>query len=266
MGKERALVALLLGDVCGKPGCRALFMGLPQLIKRTRADLVVVNGENAADGLGITEDLVRQFFSLGVQVVTSGNHIWHQEEILPYLDQEHRLLRPANYPGDAPGSGTVVVDAGGRKVAVVNLQGRQQMVALDCPFHTGAALVDKLRRQTPIIIVDFHAESTEEKEALAMYLDGKISVLVGTHTHVQTADERILPHGTAYITDLGLSGPVDSVIGSTPAIAIERQLTQMPLRNEILDGPACLQGVVCAIDMETGKTLSIKRISEQFGL
>ena len=243
MGKERLLVALLLGDICGKPGCRALFLGLPQLIKRTRADIVVVNGENAADGLGITEELTRQFFSMGVQVITSGNHIWHKEDILPVLEKESRLLRPANYPSEAPGNGFTVYEVAGIKVAVVNLQGRIQMGAIDCPFHVGASIVDKLRRQTPVIIVDFHAESPEEKEALAFHLDGKISLLVGTHTHVQTADEKILSKGTAYITDMGMSGPLDSVIGSSSQIAIERQLTQMPLRNVVSESPAYLQGL-----------------------
>jgi len=151
-------------------------------------------------------------------------------------------------------------------VAVVNLQGRHQMVPIDCPFQTGAAIVDKLRKKTKVVLIDFHAESAQEKEALALHLDGKVSVVVGTHTHVQTADEKILPKGTGYITDLGLSGPLGGVIGSDPNIAIERQLTQIPLRNQILDAPSYLQGVVCTIDPDSGKTLSIKRISEQYGV
>ena len=265
MAKERDLTALLLGDVCGNPGCRALFIGLPQLIKRTRADIVVVNGENAAGGLGITNELVRRFYSLGVHVITTGNHIWHQAEILPTLETDDRLLRPANYPPGAPGMGYVVYEIAQHKVGVINLQGRQQLPAIDCPFRTGLAIVEKIQKQTSIIIVDFHAESTEEKEALAFYFDGKVSVVVGTHTHVQSADEKILPKGTAYISDLGMSGPLNSVIGSDPVIAIQRQLTQMPLRNEILDAPAYLQGVVCKIDPNTGKTRSIERVSERFG-
>ncbi|WP_422478713.1 TIGR00282 family metallophosphoesterase [Pleomorphochaeta sp. DL1XJH-081] len=266
MSKQRTITALLLGDVIGQPGGRALFMGLPQLIKKLRADLVVINGENAADGFGLTEDLARQFFSLGVHVITTGNHIWQREEIRPFLDKDTRILRPANYPAQVPGHGYTVLEIGGLSVGVVNLQGRHQMVPIDCPFQTGAAVVEKLRRQTKLIFVDFHAESAMEKEALAAYLDGKVSVVVGTHTHVQTADERILDKGTGYITDLGLSGPIGGVIGSDPNIAIERQLTQIPLRNQILDAPSYLQGVVCSVDPDTGKTVSIKRISEQFGL
>jgi metallophosphoesterase (TIGR00282 family) len=158
------------------------------------------------------------------------------------------------------------VTVGGLDVAVVNLQGRHQMVPIDCPFQTGAAIVDKLRKKTKVVLIDFHAESAQEKEALALHLDGKVSVVVGTHTHVQTADEKILPKGTGYITDLGLSGPLGGVIGSDPNIAIERQLTQIPLRNQILDAPSYLQGVVCTIDPDSGKALSIKRISEQYGV
>lgn len=266
MSKQKTVTALLLGDVCGLPGCRALFVGLPQLVKRLRTDIVVVNGENAADGLGITEELARQFFSLGVQVITSGNHIWQKEELRPFLAKEQRLLRPANYPSQAPGIGWTIFETGGRNVAVVNLQGRHQMVPIDCPFQVGLSLVRKLRKQAKIIIVDFHAESTQEKEALALYLDGQASVVVGTHTHVQTADERILPGGTGYITDLGMTGPLESVIGSVPGIAIERQLTQMPLRNKILDAQPYLQGIVCSINPETGQTVSLSRISERFGV
>ena len=266
MSKQRTITALLLGDVIGQPGCRALFMGLPQLIKRLRADVVILNGENAADGFGLTEDLARQFFSLGVHVITSGNHIWQREEIRPFLDKDSRILRPANYPSSAPGHGFIIVDIGGVSIGVVNLQGRHQMVPIDCPFQAGASIVDKMRKQTKLIFVDFHAESAQEKESLAWYLDGKVSTVVGTHTHVQTADERILPNGTGFITDLGLSGPMGGVIGSDPNIAIERQLTQIPLRNQILDAPSYLQGVVCTVNPDTGKTISIKRISEQFGV
>lgn len=226
----------------------------------------MLNGENAADGFGLTEDLARQFFSLGVQVITSGNHIWQREDILPSLQKDVRILRPANYPSKVPGSGHTIVETGGRKIAVINLQGRHQMVPIDCPFQVGSALVDKVRKQTNLILVDFHAENAQEKEALAHYLDGRVSVVVGTHTHVQTGDEQLLPKGTAYITDLGICGPLDGVIGSVPSIAIQRQLTQIPLRNEIIDAPSHLQGVVCTIDTDTGKALSIVRISECFGV
>jgi hypothetical protein len=266
MSKKRTITALLLGDVIGQPGGRALFMGLPQLIKRQRADLVVLNGENAADGFGLTEELARTFFALGVHVITSGNHIWQREEMRPVLDKDARILRPANYPAQAPGHGHTIVTVSGVDIGVINLQGRHQMVPIDCPFQTAITLVEKMRRETKLIFVDFHAEAEQEKEALGHYLDGKVSAVVGTHTHVQTADERILDGGTGYITDLGLCGPISGVIGSDPNIAIERQMTQIPLRNQILDAPSYLQGVVCTVDPDSGKTLSIKRISEQFGL
>jgi metallophosphoesterase (TIGR00282 family) len=265
MAKQRTITALLLGDVVGQPGCRALFIGLPQLIKRLRADVVILNGENADDGFGLTEELARQFFSLGVHVITTGNHIWQREEIRPFLDKDQRILRPANYPR-APGRGHTVVTVGGLQVGVINLQGRHQMVPIDCPFQTAHQLIEKMQRQTKIIFIDFHAELAQEKEALARYVDGTVSAVVGTHTHVQTADEQLLPKGSAYITDLGLCGPTDGVIGSDPNIAIERQLTQIPLRNKILDAPSHVQGVVCTVDPDTGKALSIKRINEQFGI
>lgn len=256
----------MLGDVCGQPGCRALFMGLGGLVKDYRADLVVVNGENAANGFGLSARLMEQFFELGVHVITSGNHIWQQDDLLPHLDREQRLLRPANYPPKAPGHGSVVVESKGRKIGVLNLQGRQQLATLDCPFRVGMDQVRALRKQTPIILVDFHAENTEEKEALGLYLDGKVSAVVGTHTHVQTADEKLLPKKTAYITDLGLCGPSESVIGSDPAISIARQLSQLPLRSEIAQTPPVIQGVFITIDPATGNALSIERVSRSFSL
>lgn len=254
----------MLGDVCGQPGCRALFMGLGSLVKDYRADMVIVNGENAANGFGLSASLMEQFFSLGVDVITSGNHIWQQDDLRPYLDSEKRLLRPANYPPQAPGHGSVVVDVKGTKVAVLNLQGRMQLPAIDCPFRIGLEQVQKLRKQTPLIFVDFHAENTEEKEALGLYLDGKISAMVGTHTHVQTADEKILPQKSAYITDIGLCGPSESVIGSDPGISIARQLTQMPMRSEIADTPPVLQGVCITVESATGNALKIERFSRNF--
>ncbi len=241
-------------------------MGLPLLRKEFHADIVVVNGENAANGFGLSAEIMRQFFERGADVITTGNHIWQQDDILPFLDSEPRLLRPANYPPQVPGHGSVVVEPGGRKVAVLNLQGRTMLPSIDCPFRIGLETVEKLKKQTPVVLVDFHAEATDEKEALAFHLDGKASVVVGTHTHVQTADEKILPGGTGYISDLGMSGPLDSVIGSNPAISIQKQQTQMPLRNEILEAPGSLQGVCCTIDAATGKAKSIVRFSRQFGV
>lgn len=266
MSKTKYITALLLGDVVGHPGGRALFVGLPQLIKEYRADVVVLNGENAVDGFGLSEQLGRTFFSYGVHVITSGNHIWQKEELKPYLESESRLLRPANYPPKSPGKGSTIVDLGWTKVGVLNLQGRHNMLPIDCPFQVGMAQIEKLRKQTPIILVDFHAELEQEKEAMGFYLDGKASVVVGTHTHVQTLDEKILPQGTAYITDMGMCGPLEGVIGSQPEISIQRQLTQIPLRNVIVDAPSHLQGVVCTIDSSSGKALSITRFSRSFGV
>lgn len=266
MSDTKTMVVLLLGDVCGQPGSRALFLGLHTLVKDYRADMVIVNGENAAGGFGLNADLMNQFFSLGVNVITSGNHIWQQDDLRPLLDSEKRLLRPANYPPAAPGHGSVVVEVKGHKVGVLNLQGRQSLPSIDCPFRVGSDQVAKLRKQTPLIFVDFHAENPEEKEALALYLDGKVSAVVGTHTHVQTADEKILPHKTAYITDLGLCGPSESVIGSKPDISIARQLTQMPLRSEIADTAPVIQGVCITLDASSGQALSIERFTRLYDI
>lgn len=255
--------ALVLGDIVGQPGCRALFIGLKPLVKRYNADLVIVNGENAADGLGITPQIADQLLSDGVHVITSGNHVWQKREILPVLDRNERILRPANYPHCKVGRGFTVVEIKGTNVAVVNLQGRVRMSDIDCPFTVGKDIVRKLRDTNKIIIVDFHAEVPEEKEALAYWLDGMVTAVVGTHTHVQTADERLLPAGTAYITDLGMIGPQMSVIGVEPDVAIRRSQTQMPLKMPIADSPAEIHGVALKIDSETGKAISIERISEQ---
>jgi hypothetical protein len=227
-------------------------------------DLVVVNGENAAAGFGLTIDLARELFELGVDVVTSGNHIWDKKEIFGYLDIQNRLLRPANYPSGAPGRGSGVFStSSGVKVGVLNLEGRVFMSNLECPFRTADILVEDLRRQTPIILVDFHAEATSEKAALGFYLDGRVSAVIGTHTHVQTADERILPKGTAYITDAGMTGSRDAVIGIRKELAIEKFLTQLPIRFEVAKKDPILCGVLVTINEETGLALSVQRILEE---
>lgn len=260
MAENTCLNALMLGDVCGQPGMRALFVSLGNLVKECKADIVVVNGENAADGFGLSVDQMNQLFTLGVDVITSGNHIWQQEDLRPYLDSEARLLRPANYPDGVPGHGMAVVITKKGDVVVLNLQGRQQMPVIDSPFKVADSLVRKAKQKSQVILVDFHAEQTDEKESLAFYLDGKVSAVIGTHTHVQTADEKILPQGTAYLTDMGMCGPRNSVIGSDPSVAIEKQLTQMPLKNPISDEPPMINGVLLSIDTGNGKTLSITRI------
>lgn len=256
------LTALLLGDVIGQPGSRALFIGLQKLVRTYGADLVVVNGENAAAGFGITPEDVKQLFSIGVNVITTGNHVWQKKEIYPLLDSEDRLLRPANYPSGVPGHGSCVIQVRDREVAVVNLQGRLRMTNLQCPFLVGRDMVRKLRKRTPLIFVDFHAEATEEKEALGQYLDGEITALVGTHTHTQTGDERILSKGTGYITDIGMIGPADSVIGIKKSIAVQRSLTQIPIKMEVAETTAVIQGVVIEADTKSGRTVSIRRVSE----
>lgn len=255
--------ALILGDVVGQPGCRALFLKLQSIKKKHKVDLVVVNGENAADGFGITPELVSQFYSNGVDVITTGNHVWQKREILPTLDSSPNLLRPVNYPSGVAGKGTCVVDIKGTKIGVINLIGQVRMGNYVDPFRSMKDIVRKMKQETKIILVDFHAEESQEKEAVAIHFDGKISALVGTHTHVQTADERILPKGTGYITDIGMTGPVESVIGVNKETAIQRSLTQMPLKMEIVDNPALVCGVVISIDTDTGKTVSITRVREK---
>ena len=256
------LRTLFLGDIVGQPGSRAVFVYLQDVKKKYSIDFTIANGENAAAGFGITPDLANQFFSTGIDVITSGNHIWQKREVLDMLNNDVRLLRPANYPASVPGKGIGVYEQKGVKVAVVNLQGRKRLQSANCPFKQAMDIHRSLKSETKIIIFDFHAEAPDEKEALGLYLDGKASLFVGTHTHVQTADERILPKGTGYITDLGMTGPVPSVIGFNPEIAVRRNLTQMPLKMEVADSPAVLQGVVAEIDINSGKTVDIFRINE----
>ncbi len=256
--------ALILGDVFGKPGCRALFAGLKEIIREYKADVVVVNGENAADGFGITPEIAEQFSTAGVDVITSGNHIWQKREIYPTLESRQNLLRPANYAGKVPGSGFCIIEKKGSRIGVINLQGRIRLMNIDCPFKAAKDIINKQMKNTDAVIIDFHAEEPEEKEALALYLDGKVSAVVGTHTHVQSADEKILKGGTAYITDIGVTGPGMSVIGSTKEISIQRSLTQMPLKLEVADNPAVLMGVSVSIDASTGKAISIERVRKEF--
>lgn len=255
---NKTFTTLLLGDIYGDPGCRVLFMKLQTLRKKYRADFVVVNGENAFKGFGIIPSQVDMLFGIGVDVITSGNHIWQQEDIYPYLDSQSSLLRPANYGNLVQGHGFVVKDG----VCVINLQGRMNMPATDDPFKCAQDLLKKIDSKVKTIFVDFHAESPEEKEAMGFFLDGKVTAVVGTHIHVQTMDEKILPKGTAYITDLGMCGPKGSIIGSDPELAIKRQLTQMPMKAQVLDAPAEIHGVCIRSDVETGKAISIERISE----
>jgi metallophosphoesterase (TIGR00282 family) len=254
----------MIGDVIGEPGLKALFAGLGELVRRLKADIVVANGENAAAGFGITEVEARRLFELGVHVVTSGNHVWEKKGATELLDAEPRLLRPANYPEGAPGRGLALVEAGGVTWAVLNLQGREGLYPIDCPFRRADTILEGLAASNPgaIVLVDVHAESNEEKEALGLYLDGRVAAVSGTHTHVQTADERILPKATGYITDLGMTGPVDSVIGVKTDICLRRSLTQMPIKMETAEGPAAIHGALFTIDAATGACLKVERVSD----
>ncbi len=253
----------MLGDLIGQPGCRALFISLSKIIKENNIDFVVVNGENAADGFGITPEIAEQLFSLGVDVITTGNHIWQKDTIIEYMQRNDRLLRPANYPKQAPGNGFVIVEKKGIKYGVLNLIGRMNLVRTDCPFSSAKKIIQENSKKCNLFLIDMHAEAPEEKEALAYMLDGKASIVVGTHTHVQTADERILPKGTGYITDLGMTGPIDSVIGSEPELSITRVTTMVPVRMVVVNNDSMINGIIATIDSETGNCMAIDRLSER---
>jgi metallophosphoesterase (TIGR00282 family) len=252
------LVILFIGDVVGHPGRRALEKFLPRLAEKHRPSVVIANGENAAGGSGLTEEVGRELF-LHVDVLTSGNHIWDKKEVLPYLEQEKRVLRPANYPPGTPGfSSYLFQDPRGFRVGVLNLQGRVFMEPIDCPFRRADEEVAALRAATPVVVVDFHAEATSEKQALGWYLDGRVSAVVGTHTHVPTADERVLPGGTATLTDVGMAGARNSVIGISREQALQRFLTSRPVRFEPGKDGLFLSAAV--VDRRrSGRALSIVR-------
>lgn len=252
---------MMIGDVTGTSGMGALFLGLSSLVKENDISFVIVNGENASFGYGITVDNYNDFKRMGVDVITSGNHIWQKNDIFPIMDNSDDILRPINYPEPCIGKGYTLKEKNGILYGVVNGQGLVNMSALDNPFKKIEMAVERLRKKTPLIFVDFHAESTEEKEALGFYLDGRVSAVVGTHTHVQTADEKILPNGTAYISDLGITGDTEGVIGFKPSLSIQRQLTQVPFKSEVSDNPGTIQGVIVEVDVKTGRAISIERFS-----
>ena len=259
---EAQVRILFVADVIGSPGRRTLTQLVRLVRKDVNADLVVANGENSAGGFGITPEIVREFLDVGVDVITTGNHVWDKKEILPLLKTEPRLLRPHNSPPGNPGRGSVVVESSGVRVAVLNLQGRTFMSPIDDPFRAADALLAELKEQADVVVVEFHAEATSEKQAFARYLDGRVAAVVGTHTHVQTADERILPKGTARITDLGMTGGMDGIIGMKWELSVERQLTLT--RGERLqpaDGDLTLQGAVVEVDPATGLARSIERVN-----
>jgi metallophosphoesterase (TIGR00282 family) len=244
---------LFIGDIMGEPGRRAISRTLPRVMSEHDVDVVIGNGENVAGGFGITPDLAHELFDMGLSVITTGNHAWDKKEIVEFFPHEPRLLRPANYPDGVPGWGSIVVDTPkGERLAVLHLMGRAYMPALDCPFQVARREVGRLKRETPAILVDMHAEATSEKMAMGHFLDGEVTAVVGTHTHVQTADEQILPKG--------MTGPIHSVIGIKKELAIEKFLTGMPRRFEVASGPALLCAVLIELDARLGKAVSIRRV------
>jgi 2',3'-cyclic-nucleotide 2'-phosphodiesterase len=252
---------LLIGDIIGDPGRRVIAHRLAEVKAAHRVDLVIGNAENAAGGFGITPRIADELFAMGIDVLTTGNHVWDKKEAIDYLAKERRILRPANYPEQTPGLGRYVAELdGGLKIGVLQLMGRIFMPMTDCPFQAARRELEWLHATTHIVIVDMHGEATSEKRAMGWYLDGQVTAVLGTHTHVQTADEEILPNGTAYLTDVGMTGPLASVIGVTPASAIRKFLTQMPTRFETADGPAILQGAVVTLDAASGRAVAIERV------
>jgi len=255
---------LFIGDIVGEPGRHAIKELVPKIKSKKDIEFVIANAENVAGGSGVTPALADELFSYGIDVLTSGDHIWKRKEILDRLNTDKRLVRPANYPKDTPGSGaTVVKSESGKEVGVINLVGRVFMQAVECPFRVAKEEADRLKNRTNIIIIDMHAEATSEKIAMGWYLDGLVSAIVGTHTHVQTADEKILPNGTAYISDTGMTGPFDGVIGRKKEQILTRFLTQLPARFEMAEGDIQLHGVIIDINEKTGKAQSIERIQEK---
>ncbi|MBO8435960.1 MAG: TIGR00282 family metallophosphoesterase [Spirochaetes bacterium] len=250
----------MLGDVSGSAGMGALFLGLSSLVRDVKADFVIINGENASAGFGIAVQDYQNLKKMGADVITSGNHIWQKDEIFSILEGNDDILRPLNYPEPCIGHGYTVRKKGAFTIAVINAQGRVMMSPIDDPFKRVDKVLRDIKKETPLVFVDFHAEDTLEKEAFAFAFDGRVTAVVGTHTHVQTADEKILPGGCAYITDLGITGVTDAVIGSDPQKSIERQLTQLPIKSEVASGESHIQGVVIEADATTGKAVSIERI------
>jgi metallophosphoesterase (TIGR00282 family) len=254
---------LFIGDIFASPGRTMVARHLPDIVAAEKIDLVIANGENAAGGFGITPQLADEIFGYGVHVITTGNHAWDKREAYDYFNRQQRILRPANYPADLPGSGMVTVRArNGVDVAVINLQGRAHMIPIDCPFRKADVLLASLPDAVKVRFVDFHAELTSEKVAMGWHLDGRVSAMVGTHTHVPTADTRILPGGTGYQTDAGMTGPYRGVIGVDKDIIVQRFITQMPVKMQAAHHDPELHGVVVEVDEATGKTTAIRRVEK----
>ncbi len=254
---------LFIGDIFGRPGRSIVKKLLPDVIADYKINFVIANGENAAGGKGITPRVAGELYETGIDVITSGNHVWANREVLKFIDSDERILRPANFPVDAdiPGRGSGIYNIGEDfSIGVANLMGRVFMRPYDCPFRVGERVVNSLLKTTNLIIVDFHAEATSEKVAFGWHLDGNVTAVIGTHTHIPTADERVLPGGTAYITDAGMTGPFDSVIGVKKEIILHHFLTQLPVRHKIATADTKLCGVIITVDPNTGKAMDISRI------
>lgn len=253
----------VIGDLVGEPGRKALFLSLAQIIQEKKIDFVIANGENAAGGFGITGKIAGILYGYGVDCITTGNHVWRNKEVFDIINDEPKLLRPLNYPNDTPGRGYTILEKKGVKLAVLNIQGRVFMEPLECPFRTARREILNIKKVTNMIVIDFHGEATSEKVAMGWYLDGMVSAVVGTHTHVQTADEKILPGGTAYITDIGMTGPFDSIIGMKKDGALKKFLTLLPSKFVVAENDIRINGVFISIEKETGKARSIERINER---
>ncbi len=255
---------LFIGDIYGNPGRKAVKEYVPQLKKELEIDFCIANGENCAAGSGITYIIAQELYKAGVDCITMGNHTWSKKEILNFIDSDDKIVRPANYPVNVPGRGYTILKANGVKLAVLNLMGRVYMDSVDCPFQVADREIEEIKTQTKVVFVDMHAEATSEKAALAWYLDGRVCCVAGTHTHVQTADERILPFGTALITDVGMTGPYDGIIGVDKDLIIERFITRMPQKFEVAKGSIQFSAVYLEVDEKTGKCQKIERIFKIF--
>lgn len=254
---------LVIGDIYGKPGRKIVKKMLSHMQSENDIMFTIANAENAAGGKGLTREVLRELLGAGIDVLTMGNHVWDNKEIFQFIDDEFRLIRPINYPGDCPGQGYHIYQAGfNKKIAVLNASGRVFLPALDCPFQKINEIVNELKDSVDYIIVDFHAEATSEKVAMGRFLDGRVTAVLGTHTHIQTADERILPGGTGYITDLGMTGPYDSILGVDKDIIIQKFLTGRPARFEVATGPGQIEGVILDVDDDGSKVRSIRRFHQ----
>lgn len=251
---------MFIGDIVGSVGRKSLTENLPKLKKKYSPDFIIANGENAASGRGITDEIANQFFEIGIHGITMGNHTWDNKKIFDFIDTEPRIVRPANFPRGTPGQGVITLKEKGKELTIINIQGRTFLPPLDCPFQKMDEILSKLPKKIKCILVDFHAEASSEKIAMGWYLDGKVSAVVGTHTHVQTNDQRILPQGTAYITDVGMVGPRDGVLGMEREAVLQKFLTQLPVRFNVQEGKWHFHAVVLDLDEQTGKAGRIQLV------